>query len=586
MGRIYNKKTTQGQRYSASDLQFALDDIKNGKSLKKASKDHNIPMTTLKRHKDRKVSRPGEIKLGRFETCLPEEVEQEIANHVKDMSKRFHGMTSKEVRKLAFDVANEKAIVTRFNHEKEMAGEDWLRSFLIRLNLSLRSPQGTSLSRLVGFNEAKVNSFFQLLRETLNKFSINAGTFYNMDETGFSTVQRPQKVISQKGERTVGKVTSGERGQNVTAICAMSAAGTYVPPMFIFPRKNLKESLMAGSPPGSVGAVSDSGWTNDDLFMKWLEHFTLHVKCSQSDKCLLLVDGHSSHKTLRAVNFCRENGIEMISLPAHCTHKLQPLDRTYFKPLKTAYYKNCDSWMAKNPGKRITIHNVASLAGAAYMSVSTPALALNGFECCGLWPFNSGIFPPEVFLGAKITDEPETQERELPEGEMMSSDNSGVQIERRICEPSTSGLSSNSSESPNVSISAKRSLEYETSELIKKLSPFPKISTKRPRTRPSMPAARLTSTPEKIALELKDKLKSKTVNRIKTIKTKAVKKIFPGKESAPETEDCECIVCSDLFSRSRGREVWVKCAALCGAWAHKLCTNEENVYVCHECTPQ
>ena len=52
-----------------------------------------------------------------------------------------------------------------------------------------------------------------------------------------------------------------------TAICAMSAAGTYVPPMFIFPRKNLKERLMAGSPPGSVGAVSDSGWTNYDFFM-------------------------------------------------------------------------------------------------------------------------------------------------------------------------------------------------------------------------------------------------------------------------------------------------------------------------------
>ena len=100
-----------------------------------------------------------------------------------------------------------------------------------------------------------------------------------------------------------------------------------------------------------------------------------------------------------------------------------------------------------------------------------------------------------------------------------------------------SGLPSKNSESPYVSISAKRLLECETSEIIKKLSAFPKISTKRPTTRPSMPAARLTSTPEKIALELKDKLKSKTVNRIKTIKTKAVKKIFPWKESAPETED-------------------------------------------------
>ena len=68
-----------------------------------------------------------------------------------------------------------------------------------------------------------------------------------------------------------------------------------------------------------------------------------------------------------------------------------------------------------------------------------------------------------------------------------------------------------------------------------------------------MPAARLTSIPEKIALELKEKLKSKTVKRIKTITTKAMRKIFPGKEYAPETEDCECIVCSGLFSRSGGR---------------------------------
>ena len=84
-----------------------------------------------------------------------------------------------------------------------------------------------------------------------------------------------------------------------------------------------------------------------------------------------------------------------------------------------------------------------------------------------LWPFNSGIFPAEVFLGTKITDESEAKDRELTDGEMMSSDNSGVQIERRICEPSTGGLSSNSSESPNVSISAKRSLKCETSEIIK-----------------------------------------------------------------------------------------------------------------------
>ena len=78
-------------------------------------------MITLSRHRDGKVSRPGEIKLGRFETSLPKEVEEEIANQVNDMSKRFHGMTCKEVRKLAFDVAEEKELVTS---QLVVAGED------------------------------------------------------------------------------------------------------------------------------------------------------------------------------------------------------------------------------------------------------------------------------------------------------------------------------------------------------------------------------------------------------------------------------------------------------------------------------
>jgi len=52
-----------------------------------------------------------------------------------------------------------------------------------------------------------------------------------------STVQRPEKVVSVKGSKQVGKITSAERGINVTVVWAMSASGSYVPPVFLFPRK-------------------------------------------------------------------------------------------------------------------------------------------------------------------------------------------------------------------------------------------------------------------------------------------------------------------------------------------------------------
>ncbi|KAK0068382.1 jerky protein [Biomphalaria pfeifferi] len=65
---------------------------------------------------------------------------------------------------------------------------------------------------------------------------------WNMDETGISTVQKPVKIIGSKGTRQVGSVTSAERGQTVRVLCAMNAAGTYIPPIFIFPRKRMVDS--------------------------------------------------------------------------------------------------------------------------------------------------------------------------------------------------------------------------------------------------------------------------------------------------------------------------------------------------------
>lgn len=42
---------------------------------------------------------------------------------------------------------------------------------------------------------------------------------------------------------------------------------------------------------------------------------------------LLIMDGHSSHaKDIDAIDFARENGLPMSSLPPHMTHRLQPLE--------------------------------------------------------------------------------------------------------------------------------------------------------------------------------------------------------------------------------------------------------------------
>ena len=72
----------------------------------------------------------------------------------------------------------------------------------------------------------------------------NAHQIFNIDETGISTWQKPGKIIAKRGCKQVGKVVSAEKWVTTTVVCAMSAGGVFVPPMFIFKRKNMNDRLM------------------------------------------------------------------------------------------------------------------------------------------------------------------------------------------------------------------------------------------------------------------------------------------------------------------------------------------------------
>ena len=54
---------------------------------------------------------------------------------------------------------------------------------------------------------------------------------------------------------------------------------------------------------------------------------------------MLLFDGHTSHITIEAIEFCQANNIILFCLPPHTAHALQPLDVAVFKSLKDKFSK-------------------------------------------------------------------------------------------------------------------------------------------------------------------------------------------------------------------------------------------------------
>ena len=403
MVRTYKKKSTRGS-WSLKDVETAVTAVKNGElSLREASQVYSIPKSTLERHKNKKVSKPGS--LGRFECVLDQDFEKELVAYCVEMQQRLFGLSLAELRRIAYELAERNKLPHPFSRDKKLAGKDWAYAFMKRNpELSLRSPEPTSIARAVGFNRVQIGSFFNILKQEYDKYQFSPSVIWNVDETGLSAVQKPGRVLSHKGEKQVGKLTSLEKGKTFTVLCAVNAAGTFIPPMIIFPRVNMSDRLLVGAPPCTVGVALKSGWVDQDLFIKWFAHFVRYAKPSVEQPHLLLLDGHISHKSLALIDMAREHGVVIITFPPHTTHKLQPLDRVMYGPLKTFYNQECDKWLVNHPGKRITDYDIASLFSAAYMRSATMEKGTVGFSCTGLYPYNPDFFDDSDFAASQTTE--------------------------------------------------------------------------------------------------------------------------------------------------------------------------------------
>ena len=176
--------------------------------------------------------------------------------------------------------------------------------------------------------------------------------------------------------------------------------------MFIYPRKRQSNSFLRCGPPNAIAAVSDSGWINESLWMEYLKHFAQTTRCSKEHPVLLIIDNHGSHSTLEAVEFARENGIIILTLYPHTSHKMQPLDVSVYGPFKRAYANAMNDWMTNDVGKRFTIHEVAECSANAINIAFTQPNIISGFKSTGVCPFNANVFGPSDFLGSEPTDVP------------------------------------------------------------------------------------------------------------------------------------------------------------------------------------
>lgn len=132
-----------------------------------------------------------------------------------------------------------------------------------------------------------------------------------------------------------------------------------------------------------------SGWTNTEIAFGWLkEVFLPKTKPADGSWRLLILDGFATHIDHHFQLTALRNRVQLLYLPAHTSHGLQPLDISVFAPLKQAYRSAIRSSTLATLGAPASKQRfLTTYEKARNIAINSRNIRI-GFSSTGIWPFN------------------------------------------------------------------------------------------------------------------------------------------------------------------------------------------------------
>lgn len=235
-------------------------------------------------------------------------------------------------------------------------------------------------------NESPLEEFFNHLvsgYSELNRYGgISSEKIYNLDEIELLV-------------RNVPSIKSENRILRVTVCCYVNAAGSMLPPFFVYPTDEFHDEILEGGIENAKGTATSDGTLDSSTFLLTLQHFQQYAQATVSNRVLLIMDCEEHHISLETISYCEENGIVLLTVPPHISEPFQPLEKTVFKIFSVEFRRECAKWQEANDDdceQCVTLNEVAMLFARASTVSFTSVNIIAGFELTGLWPLNKELF--------------------------------------------------------------------------------------------------------------------------------------------------------------------------------------------------
>lgn len=322
-------------QYSVGQLRNAVDTVKRGGSIRAASRMFKIPESTIRdKIQQRYKHSPG------APAVLSPDDENRIAQWIIDMAKAGFPVNTQRLRASVAQYVKQVNLKNPFKNG--VPGPKWVAGFLKRHpTISRRVPSALSKNRTI-ITEEHVRRWFQevsvfLKDNQLEEAMNNPTQVFNMDETAVRTVPTKEVVLAEANGKQVHSRVSNSDKESYTALFSGNSAGRLAPTMILFPYKQrIPGEIFRRLPQGWAAGKTESGWMTRDTFFLYIRDVFHPWILREKIKfpVIIFVDGHASHVSIQTTSFCKENNMVLICLPPNTTQITQPLDVSFFRPLK------------------------------------------------------------------------------------------------------------------------------------------------------------------------------------------------------------------------------------------------------------
>ncbi|XP_076155223.1 uncharacterized protein LOC143138689 [Alosa pseudoharengus] len=279
---------------------------------------------------------------------MPEE-EEALVGYIFWMAAHGFPITRSVALLLATEICKASGRTSPLVNMEKGLSKMWTRFRARHPTLASRRPDPLDRERVHGATVARVDELFHICQALYQQhgFGGTPAQIYNCDETGFG--DKAACPVPQRAETRL--------------------------------RAAARPTAWRGPPTHSTACRREATWT-----ATWLGPFVKYAR--QERPLLLFMDQHEAHVGKGVVDFCRANQIEVVCLPAHTTHVLQPLDVAVYSSLRAAFSRLAREMGLVRGDLVLGKRHFSAVLKYAVELACTPDTIKSGFRSTGLFPLD------------------------------------------------------------------------------------------------------------------------------------------------------------------------------------------------------